>query len=126
MNRDSSHINHALTILTIGTASLGFGIFKGDFLNSDIFRDLRPLSLPEMKEWLALMKLFCAVMVTHRYMLLCKSVWEIVTQNSPVSGRELAYGQLYQLFWEMLYVILIFVFGVFEEPPARLPQGQET
>ncbi len=108
MNPQSRGPEQALTILAISTAVMGFGLFGGDLFPDGILIDSLPNSISSLK-------FVCAGMVFSYYVWGFRLTKDIVLRGNDVTGKDVVDGPLTQLFWQVLYVALIFVLGVIEE-----------
>ena len=107
MSADSQHFqSQAVTMLAIATGASGFGLFGADFrVNMGL--------LPTMKFGFGGYLIFC-------YVMLAKSVGRIL-QSDVVTGKDVAQGPLFYMFLVVLYVVSIFVVGIFDNPANNPP-----
>ena len=113
MSAHSNHQNQALTILTIATAAIGFGLFGSDFDTGTILLEggLGPT--------FARAKLGCGVAALGFYVTVLKSVRDVLIQSDNVTGRHIVEGPLSRMYAEVAFVALIFLASAFEEPAAN-------
>jgi CBS domain containing-hemolysin-like protein len=112
VNQQSQHFQSlSLTILAIATAAIGFGLFGVDFPTIAGLPDLEGPA----RFWAAL-KLICGAGGMISYASVLVAVGKILTQDSPVTGRQATLGPLLLMGVVMVFVALIFIIGVFEEP----------
>ena len=107
MSADSQHFqSQAVTILAIATGAIGFGLFGADFRVSV---DLLPT-----------MKFVAGGYVLVFYIVLVRSVRGIL-ESGGVTGKDVAQGPLFYMFLVVLYVVSIFVVGIFDNPANNPP-----
>ena len=103
VHEDTRHFrNQAVTMLAIATGVLGFGLFGVEFRVST--------------EPLPAMKFVAGGLALVFYVALAESV-RVILQNGDVTGRRVAQGPLRALFLVVVYVVSVFVIGIFEGPP---------
>jgi hypothetical protein len=110
MSAHSNHQNQALTILTIATAAIGFGLFGSDFDTGTTLLE------GGLSPTFARAKLGYGIVALGFYVTVLKSVREILMQSDNVTGRHIVEGPLSRMYAEMVFVALIFIVGAFEEP----------
>ena len=102
MNPETRHHQaQAVTILAIGTGALGFGLFGAEFRVST--------------ELLPVMKLAAGGLALVSYMALAESVSGIL-QDVDVTSRKVARGPLRTMSLVVVYVVSVFVIGIFDSP----------
>ena len=82
--------------------ALGFGLFGAEFRMST--------------EPLPVMKLAAGGLALVCYAALVESV-RFMLHDGDVTGRQVARGPLRAMFLVVLYVVSVFVIGIFEDPP---------
>ena len=100
---------HVLAILAIATASIGVALFGGGLNLISLEGELTGLLL-----FLTIAKSFAVLAAVFLYFSVFISVIRITAQDRPVSGREVAYGPLLWLYWEMFFLALIFLANAYE------------
>ena len=93
----------AVAMLAIATGALGFGLFGAEFRVSTEF-------LPTMMFVAGGLALVC-------YVGLAESVRAILLSRD-VNGRRVARGPLTYMFLVVVYVVCVFVAGIFDSPPS--------
>ena len=102
MSAASRHFqSQAVTMLAVATGALGFGLLGAEFRVST--------------EILPMGKFVAAGYVLVAYVALVRSVRGILESDS-VTGKDVVRGPLLCLFLVVLYVISIFVIGIFDRP----------
>ena len=102
---DTRHCQaQAVTLLAIATGVLGFGLFGAEFRLST--------------EPLPALKFASGGLALVIYMALAESV-RVILRNDGVTGRQVAEGPLRRMFLVVVYVISVFVVGIFEGPPPE-------
>lgn len=91
----------AVAMLAIGTGVIGFGLFGAEFRVS---MDLLPT-----------MKFGAGGFALVSYVALVGSV-RIILQSGDVTGRRVAQGPLLYMFLVVVYVVSVFVVGIFDGP----------
>ena len=125
MNSNSNRQNQALAILTIGTAALGVGLFRVEFVVGPALSNLwlyAWLDTPfPVSDFFAVVKLTCATLVIWHYLALFGGVRRIMLKNNykRVTGRQLADGPLWQLGLEIWFLMIVFVIDIFQQPGTR-------
>ena len=119
MEINSNRQNHALVILTIGTAILGIGLFQVDFASGNVLSKLWTYissngSFP-VSAYLAIMKLILVVIVAGHYFAMFLHVMRIMRQTSYVTGRQLTNGPLFHLGVEIWFLVTIFAVDVVQK-----------
>lgn len=102
----------SVTILAIATAAVGFGIFGADFRIISGLPELHGIVL-----FWAVLKLICGAGAMIGYASVVVAVGKMLTQESPVTGRQVALRPLLLTGVVMVFVAFIFIIGVFEEQP---------
>ncbi len=109
----------SVTILAIATAAIGFGLFGADF------RIIA--SLPELRGpilfWAAL-NTVCGAGAVIGYASVVVAVTKILTQESLITGRQVALSALLLTGVVMVFVAFIFIIGVFEERPGIIQEAE--
>ena len=95
--------SQAVTMLAIATGALGFGLFGAQFRVSTEF-------LPTMMLVAGGFALLC-------YVALAESV-RVILMSDNVNGRRVARGPLKRMFLVVVYVVCVFVAGIFDSPPS--------
>ena len=90
-------------MLAIATGALGFGLFGAEFRVSTEF-------LPTMMFVAGGLSLVC-------YVALAESV-RVILSSGDVNGRRVARGPLMYMFLVVVYVVCVFVAGIFDNPPS--------
>ena len=93
----------AVTMLAIATGALGFGLFGAEFRVSTEF-------LPTMMFVAGGFALVC-------YVALAESV-RVILSSDDLNGRRVARGPLMYMFLVVVYVVCVFVAGIFDSPPS--------
>jgi len=93
----------AVTMLAVATGVLGFGLFGAEFRVSTEF-------LPTMMFVAGGLALVC-------YMALVQSV-RVILLSDDVNGRRVAWGPLMYMFLVVVYVVCVFVAGIFDSSPS--------
>ena len=107
MSADSKHFQaQSVTLLAIATGAVGFGLFGAEFRVS--------------MEFLPTAKFVAAGYVLVVYVALVRSVSRIL-QSDDVTGEDVVQGPLFYMFLVVLYVVSIFVVGIFESPANSPP-----
>ena len=120
INEQSRHFQSlSVTILAIATAAIGFGLFGADFRIIASLPDLRGPVL----FWAAL-KLVCGAGAMIGYTSVVVAVAKILTQGSPITGRQVALSALLLMGVVMVFVAFIFIIGVFEEQPGIIQEAE--
>ena len=114
MSTDSQHFqSQAVTMLAIATGALGFGLLGAEFRVS--------------MEILPMGKFVAAGYVLVAYVALVRSVRGIL-ESDGVTGNDVVRGPLFYLLLVVLYVVSIFVIGIFNNPadhPPAIPAKPE-
>ena len=93
----------AVTMLAIATGVLGFGLFGAEFRVSS--------------ELLPTMMLVAGGFALLSYVALAGSV-RVILLSDDVNGRRVARGPLMNMFLVVVYVVFVFVVGIFDSPPS--------
>ena len=116
---NSNRQNHALVILTIGTAILGVGLFQVDFsvgnVLSNLWTYIRSNGSFPVAAYLAIMKLILVGIVAGHYFAMFLHVMRIMRQTNYVTGRQLANGPLFHLGIEVWFLMTIFAIDVVQK-----------
>ena len=112
MTTHSNHQNQALTILAIATAAIGFGFFGVEFRTGGILLE------SGIGPFAARLKLGLGLMALAFYATTLAAVGKILIDENA-TGKQVAYGPLFRMSLELLYVALIFIVGIFEEPATN-------
>ena len=111
MNPQTSHYQTlAITILAIATAVIGFGLFGSDQLAESNLQGSPETVLPTV------FKLILGLHALWQYGVLIWAVSDLLKQEVPVAGRQIAHGPLLLMALIATSVALIFIIGVFEIP----------
>ena len=103
MDPDTRHFQaQAVTLLAIATGAIGFGLFGAEFRLST--------------EPLPALKFAAGGLALVIYMALVESV-RVILHNGDVTGRQVAQGPLKRMFLVVVYVMSVFVIGIFDSPP---------
>ena len=93
----------AVAMLAIATGALGFGLFGAEFrVSAEI--------LPTMMFVAGGLALVC-------WVALAESV-RLILLSGDVNGRRVARGPLVYMFLVVVYVVCVFVAGIFDSPPV--------
>ena len=106
-----------VTMLAIATGALGFGLFGAEFSVSFDGPPSATVQLlpPITAELLSLMKLGAGGFALICYVDLIRSVDRILVSNE-VTGEHVATGPLHNMYLVVVFVVTVFVLGIFEEP----------
>ena len=103
MSAASRHFqSQAVTMLAVATGALGFGLLGAEFRVST--------------EFLPTVKFVAAGYVLFFYVALVRSVRGILESDGVTTGEDVVRGPLFYLFLVVVYVISIFVIGIFDNP----------
>ena len=91
-----------VTMLAIATGALGFGLFGAEFRIST--------------EPLPVVKLAAGGLALLCWMALAESV-NAILRKGAVTGLQVARGPLRTMFLVVVYVVSVFVIGIFDGPP---------
>lgn len=93
----------AVTMLAVATGALGFGLFGAEFRVS--------------AEILPTMMFVAGGLALAFWVTLAESV-RVILQTGDVTGRQVARGPLRSMFLVVVYVVCVFVAGIFDSPPS--------
>ena len=103
-HEDTRHFrSQAVTMLAIATGALGFGLFGVEFRVSS--------------EFLPTLMLVAGGLALVSYVALAESV-RLTLLSDDVNGRRVARGPLVNMFLVVVYVVCVFVVGIFDSPPS--------
>ena len=103
-----------VTMLVIATGALGFGLFGAEFRVGVDVLPPTTAQLPPLIQFLPLKKLVAAGFALVCYVDLIRSVDRMLV-STEVTGEQVAAGPLNNTYLVVVFVVTVFVVGIFEK-----------